>query len=126
MVERANEEADGRSQDSGLREREMRTYAARFSSESTDPNWGPSTEADLTRAILSEEVVSNVEEAPSAYRIRCRTTLCEMTFDFPDAGLGQGWMSTFTTMTGGKLTRVWYTTLPQPDGSVRLQMYGIK
>lgn len=121
-----DEEAIGRLQDSGRPEHQMRMYAARFRSESRDPNWGPSTEAELTRAMLSEELIANVEQAPSAYRIQCRTSLCEMSFDFADAGLGQGWMSTFTTMTGSKLKRVWYTTLPQPDGSVRLQMYGVK
>jgi hypothetical protein len=119
-------ESEGPLQNEERSIQDMRAYAARFRSEATDPRWGPSTEADLTRAMLSDEVVANADVAPSAYRIQCKTTLCEMSFDFPDAGDGEGWMSTFATMTGGKLRHIWYTTLTQQDGSVRMQMYGTK
>lgn len=119
-------EPEGRLQNDERSIQDMRLYATQFRSEATDPRWGPSTEADLTRAMLSDEVVANTDVVPSAYRIRCKTTLCEMSFDFPDAGVGEGWISTFATMTGGKLRHIRYATITQQDGSVRMQVYGTK
>lgn len=124
MALRESESSDDAAAIDYERDRLLRAHAADFQSEPFDPSWAPSVELDLTRSMLSEELISNVDEAPASYEIECRSSTCDISFDFLDPASAENWAAVFATLTGTRFANVWYTSVINADGSVRIQMYG--
>jgi hypothetical protein len=95
----------------------------RFTSEQTDAGWSLATEQALARMSTSPQI-EELGAKPLSFNARCRTTICVIHADFPTRRTAEDWFTLYTLNSGAQMSNVSVQTLTNPNGSIRLELYG--
>jgi hypothetical protein len=99
---------------------------AQYARESVDSRWAPAAEIRLMQVARTDAILSIEVGPPASQRIDCRSTTCRMEFTFAKEADATDWTLAYLTGVGNNLSRARYFIDRQPDGSVRVTMYGYK
>lgn len=98
--------------------------AERFSAEKTDPAWSGAHE----RELMSLQDAGPMRDAgikPADLHAECRSSMCRIQGDFPDAGAASDWLQLYMASVGDRLPVATVHQVRNPDGSMRVEIYGI-
>jgi hypothetical protein len=96
----------------------------RFAAEKPDPAWSGSHEKALA-ALQDSEPMRDAGAKAANLQIDCRSTMCRIQGDFPDAGAASNWLQLYMGGVGDQLPVATAHQTRNPDGSVRVEIYGI-
>lgn len=108
------------------RDKTRAEYAAAFRSEAIDASWAPATQSDLLEKVASDHQLASAIGGPETFDVQCRSTMCEMTFEFADEGVAADWAEAYLADVGSSAGRVWSASVSRPDGSTTVVMYGFR
>ncbi|GAB3734842.1 hypothetical protein GCM10028862_18160 [Luteimonas pelagia] len=92
--------------------------------EPVDAAWAAATEHRLELAGRTEAILAFEADPPASRRIDCRSETCRLEFTFDDEADATDWTTAYLTGVGGVLSTSVHFVEPQPDGSVRVTMFG--
>lgn len=98
--------------------------ASQFQSEKTDAAWAPSKQRALA-GLSSSDQIKQLNADISNLSVDCKTHVCRITGDFPNMTAGDDWFTLYMNNVAGEVTYASYKYVPQPDGSVRIEVYGV-
>jgi hypothetical protein len=96
---------------------------ARYSSERIDAGWATAKEQALARLGTSAQIDA-VGAKPTSFNARCRSSMCLIHADFPTRRAAEDWFTLYTLDAVAEMPNVSVQTLANPDGGVRLELYG--
>jgi hypothetical protein len=105
------------------RERDA-ALAARFAAEKPDPSWSPMHEKDLA-SLQDSDPMRDAGAKAANFRADCRSTTCRIQADFPDSGAAADWLQLYMGSVGDRLPMATAHKVTNPDGSVRVEIYGV-
>ena len=106
-----------------IRERNV-AMADRFSSEKTDPAWSNAHEKALA-SLQDSDPMRDAGVKAGNFRADCRSTMCRIQGDFPNASAAADWLQVYMTSLGDQLPMASTHRIANPDGSVRVEIYGV-
>ncbi|GAB2662562.1 hypothetical protein [Arenimonas aestuarii] len=108
------------------REQKLSEYRNRFLDETVDAQWSATAMKELQVKVASDQMLASAPGLPDEWSVDCRSTMCEITFEFSDAAMAADWSEIYLTDVGGTLGHIWTTEIQQPDGSTQIVMYGTR
>jgi hypothetical protein len=96
----------------------------RFAAERPDPAWSSSHEKALA-SLQDSDPMRDAGARAANLQIDCRSTMCRIQGDFPDAGAAANWLQLYMSGVGDQLPVATAHQVTNPDGSVRVEIYGI-
>lgn len=102
----------------------QRQLEGSFASDPKDPN-AAQVELAMLKSMEDPTLISD-GIAPGNPEVRCHRGSCRISADFDSADDASAWAVNYVTMLGGQLSTSQPVFLQQPDGSVRLQLYGMR
>jgi hypothetical protein len=94
-----------------------------YQSEPRSAAWAMQMEQKLSDQSQSAELAS-LNANPLDFSVHCRTSTCHITADFPSRTAADDWAMLYVTNGDTGLTNTVYDCLVNPDGSVRVELYG--
>jgi len=98
--------------------------ASRFAAEKSDPAWSGMHEKDLA-ALLDSDPIRDASAKPENFRAECRSTMCRIQADFPNRSMASDWLQLYMGSVGDRLPMATAHQVTNPDGSVRVEIYGV-
>jgi hypothetical protein len=98
--------------------------AARFAAEKPDPAWANAHEKDLV-SLQGSDPMRDAGAKATNLQADCRSTMCRVQADFPDAGAAANWLQLYMGGVGDSLPVATAHQIVNPDGSVRVEIYGM-
>jgi len=95
----------------------------RFSTEKTDPTWSNAHEKDLA-SLQDSGPMRDAGAKAANFQAECRSTMCRIRGDFPNAGAAADWLQLYMSSVGDRLPVATAHQITNPDGSVRVEIYG--
>jgi hypothetical protein len=96
----------------------------RYISEHPDPRWAMAKEQTLSGLSTSTQI-DELGARPLDFSASCRTSVCRIHADFLTRRAAEDWFTLYTLNAGAEMPNVSVHTLANPDGSVRLELYGL-
>lgn len=96
----------------------------RFAAEKPDPSWSNAHEKDLA-ALQDSDPMRDAGAKAGNFQADCRSTMCRVQADFPDAGAAADWLQLYMGSVGDRLPVATAHQVTNPDGSVRVEIYGV-
>lgn len=109
-----------------LRDERLAGYRASYLSEPVDASWSSAATTALLSKVASDHILASAPGLPDRWAVECRTSLCEMSFDFTDGAAATDWTEIYLADVGETLGFVWSAEVQMPDGTTRVIMYGEK
>jgi hypothetical protein len=106
-----------------IRERNT-AMADRFSAEKADPAWSNAHEKELA-SLQDSDPMHDAGAKAANFRADCRSTMCRIQGDFPNASMAADWLQLYTASAGDLLPVASSHSVTNPDGSVRVEIYGV-
>lgn len=106
-----------------IRERNA-AMVQRFSAEKPDPSWSSAHEKDLA-SLQDSDPMRDAGAKAENFQADCRSTMCRIQGDFPDAGAAADWLQVYMSSVGDRLPVATAQQIRNPDGSVRVEIYGV-
>lgn len=100
------------------------TMASRFAAEKSDPAWSGAHERDLA-SLQDSDPMRDAGVKAGNFRAECRSTMCRIQADFPDASAAASWLQLYMGGVGDRLPVATAHQVTNPDGSVRIEIYGV-
>ena len=97
--------------------------AAEFAGERKDPAWARGKERELD-AIAELPAITDVGADPKQLDIECRARSCKIDGLFDNMSHSEDWVLSYMSSVGNALPTAVVTQLPNPDGSIRVDIYG--
>jgi hypothetical protein len=98
--------------------------AARFAAEKPDPSWSSAHEADLA-SLQDSDPMRDAGAKAANFHADCRSTTCRIQADFPDSSAAADWLQVYMASVGDRLSVATAHKVTNPDGSVRMEIYGV-
>lgn len=98
--------------------------AGRFAAEKPDPAWANAHERDLV-SLQDSDPMRDAGAKATNLQADCRSTMCRVQADFPDAGAAANWLQLYMGGVGDSLPVATAHQIVNPDGSVRVEIYGV-
>jgi len=98
--------------------------ASRFAAEKPDPAWANAHEKDLV-SLQDSDPMRDAGAKATSLQADCRSTMCRVQADFPDAGAAANWLQLYMGGVGDSLPVATAHQIVNPDGSVRVEIYGV-
>lgn len=98
--------------------------ASRFSAEKSDPVWSGAHERDLA-SLQDSDPMRDAGVKAENFRAECRSSMCRVQGDFADAGTASTWLQLYMGSVGDRLPVATAHQIRNPDGSVRVEIYGV-
>jgi hypothetical protein len=98
--------------------------AERFSTEKADPAWSGAHERELM-SLQDSGPMRDAGIKPADLRAECRSSTCRIQADFPDAGTASDWLQLYMGSVGDRLPVATVHQTRNPDGSMRVEIYGV-
>lgn len=98
--------------------------ASRFSAEKADPAWSGAHEKDLA-SLQDSGPMRDAGAKIENFRADCRSSMCRIQGDFPNAGMAADWLQLYMGSVGDRLPVATAHQIRNPDGSVRIEIYGV-
>ena len=98
--------------------------AGRFSAERPDPAWSGAHEKDLA-SLQDSGPMRDAGAKVANFQAECRSSMCRIQGDFPDSGMAADWLQLFMASVGDRLPVATAHQIRNPDGSVRVEIYGL-
>jgi hypothetical protein len=95
----------------------------RYASERGDPRWAMATERTLSGLQTSPQI-EDLGAKPIHFNANCRTSVCRIHADFASRRAAEDWLTLYTLNAAVQMPNVSVQTLANPDGSIRLELYG--
>ncbi|HKN79055.1 MAG TPA: hypothetical protein VJW16_07810 [Lysobacter sp.] len=108
----------------GLVDDTRERFIARHASERVDTAWSNTMERELVSLADSDQIramhanVANLD-------VDCRTSMCRVSGDVPSITAGDDWFTLYMTNVGGAMPEATYRYMRNPDGSLRIEVFGI-
>ncbi|MFT3896162.1 MAG: hypothetical protein QM719_00420 [Thermomonas sp.] len=99
-------------------------FAARFAAEKSDPSWSPAHEKELA-SLQDSDPMRDADAKATNFRADCRSTTCRIQADFPDSSAAADWLQLYMGSVGDRLPVATAHKVTNPDGSVRVEIYGV-
>lgn len=96
----------------------------RFEAERPDPAWSVAREKGLA-SLQDSDPMRDAGARATNFRVDCRSTMCRVQGDFPDAGAAIDWLQLYMSSVGDLLPNATAHRITNPDGSVRVEIYGV-
>jgi hypothetical protein len=106
-----------------IRERNA-DMSRRFSVERIDPKWSSAHERDLA-SLQDSDPMRDAGVEVANFQAECRSSMCRIQGDFPDASSATGWLQLYMGSVGDRLPVATAHQIRNPDGSVRVEIYGV-
>lgn len=119
VEERARKREELRARTAALKEQSARRYA----SEQVDPAWAPAKRSELD-GIAADPAFAAAGVAPSNLDIDCRSSMCRIDGQFEDASKAEDWIMLYTASLGSALPNTVISRTRNPDGTMRVEIYG--
>ena len=98
--------------------------ASRFEAEKPDPAWAGAHERDLA-SLQDSGPMRDAGAKAENFRAECRSSTCRIQADFPDQSMASDWLQLYMGGIGDRLPVATAHQVINPDGSVRIEIYGI-
>ena len=98
--------------------------AGSFSAEKSDPAWSGAHERELA-SLQDSDPMRDAGVKAGNFRAECRSTMCRIQADFPDASAAASWLQLYMGGVGDRLPVATAHQVTNPDGSVRIEIYGV-
>lgn len=98
--------------------------SGRFSAEKTDPKWS-SAHAQELGSLQDTGPMQDAGTKVANFQAECRSTMCRIQGDFPNAGMAADWLQLYMGSVGDRLPVATAHQIRNPDGSVRVEIYGV-
>lgn len=98
--------------------------ASRFSAEKADPVWSGAHEKDLA-SLQDSGPMRDAGARIENFRADCRSSMCRIQGDFPNAGMAADWLQLYMGSVGDRLPVATAHQVRNPDGSVTIEIYGV-
>lgn len=98
--------------------------AGRFAAEKSDPSWANAHEKDLV-SLQDSDPMRDAGVKAADFQADCRSTMCRVQADFPDASAAANWLQLYMGSVGDRLPVATAHKITNPDGSVRVEIYGV-
>jgi len=98
--------------------------ASSFSAEKSDPAWSGAHEKGLA-SLQDSDPMRDAGVKASNFRADCRSTMCRIQGDFPNASMAADWLQLYMGSVGDQLPVATAHQIRNPDGSVRIEIYGV-
>lgn len=121
MIEKRKRMGEATQERIRMRNAEM---ASSFATEKTDTAWASAHERSLASLQDSGPIRDAGAEAQN-FQAECRSSMCRIQADFPNRSAAEDWLQLYTAGLGNNLPVVTAHKTANPDGSVRLEIYGI-
>lgn len=102
-----------------LREQSVQRYA----SEQVDPSWAPGKMSELTE-LANDSAFEVAEVVPQSLSVDCRSSMCRIDGQFEDASKAEDWILLYSASVGGSLPNTVVSRTRNPDGTMRVEIYG--
>jgi hypothetical protein len=96
----------------------------RYEGETLDSSWALAKQAELAGFGTSQQI-EDIHAEPKNLAIDCRRTVCRINADFGNRSIAQDWAMLYLTGAGSRLANASLETIPNPDGSFRMEIYGL-
>jgi hypothetical protein len=101
-----------------------RQLESNFDRDPQDPN-ADQVELAMLKTMVDPMLI-NDGIAPGNPEVECHRGSCRISADFSNADDASGWAVNYLTMLGGKLGTSQPVFNQKPDGTVRMQLYGVR
>lgn len=101
----------------------MQKLQSRYQSESVDPAWASKKQSALA-SVNRSPMLEQASAQPLSFGAQCRMTVCLIGADFSSADAANDWFTLFTVLAGGEMSNAAASRMPNPDGTIHLQIYG--
>ncbi|GAA5008686.1 hypothetical protein GCM10025793_19050 [Lysobacter lycopersici] len=98
--------------------------ATGFASEKVDPAWSGVHEKSLA-SLQDSGPMHDAGAKVENFQAECRSSMCRIQGDFPDAGMASDWLQLYMSSVGDRLPVATAHQIRNPDGSVRIEIYGV-
>lgn len=98
--------------------------AIRFASEKVDPAWSGVHEQDLA-SLQGSNPMQDAGVKAANFQAECRSTMCRIQADFPSRSMANDWLQLYMGSVGDRLPMATAHQATNPDGSVRIEIYGV-
>jgi hypothetical protein len=95
-----------------------------FAAEKPDAAWSNAHERDLA-SLQDSDPMRDAGVKAANLDVDCRSTMCRIQADFPDAGAAASWLQIYMGSVGDRLPVATAHKVTNPDGSVRVEIYGV-
>ena len=97
---------------------------ARFAAEKADPAWSGIHEKELA-SLQDSDPMRDAGVTAANFKTDCRSTICRIQADFPNSGTANSWLELYMASVGDNLPVATAHQVTNPDGSVRVEIYGV-
>lgn len=98
--------------------------SSRFAAEKTDPKWSVAHAQELD-SLQDSGQMRDAGAKVENFRADCRATMCRIQGDFPSATMASDWIQLYMASVGNRLPMATAHQVRNPDGSVRVEIYGV-
>ena len=95
-----------------------------FAAEKPDPAWSNAHEKNLA-SLQDSDPMRDAGVKAANFQADCRSTMCRVQADFPDASVAASWLQLYMGSVGDRLPVATAHQVTNPDGSVRIEIYGV-
>jgi hypothetical protein len=95
----------------------------RYHDEQVDPSWAMAKEQTLAR-LSTPGQIEQMSVRPTQFRADCRSSVCRIHAELPNRRAADDWHTLYTLAVGAEMPNVSMQRTHNPDGSVRLELYG--
>lgn len=118
-MKEANDEAVAKLVETGKQK-----LLARYESERVDTAWATRKQQTLERLSISPQI-EQINAQPLSFNAQCRQSVCLIHAEFPSRLAADDWFTLYTLNAGGEMFNASSDRTMNPDGSARLQIYGL-
>lgn len=97
---------------------------SRYAGEAIDASWADAKQVELAQFGNSQQI-QDIHAEPANLAIDCRRTVCHVTADFATRTAAQDWATLYLTGAGSRIANASLDTIANPDGSYRMEIYGL-
>lgn len=103
---------------------QLESFHARYENEPIDGTWAAGKETQMLQASISTPI-QTAQVVPRNFTATCRSSTCALHAEFPNRGAATDWLTLFSAAMGGDMPNISFRFNMNPDGSVRLEGYGL-
>lgn len=100
------------------------TMASSFAGEKPDLAWSVAHEKDLA-SLQDSGPMHDAGTKAENFRADCRSSMCRIQADFPNQTMAADWLQLYMSSVGDNLPVATAHQIRNPDGSVRVEIYGV-
>lgn len=124
LRERRQAAAENRAKGQAWIDQTQAGFMSKYDSERVEPAWAAAKQGELI-ASAESDLIRQTGAVPTNMTADCKSTMCRVTADFPNMGMGDDWFTLYMGNLGDKVPTASYKYVENPNGTVTLQMYAV-